>query len=109
LTLSSCTFATKNISNCEGEIHSISGTSNGTVTVTKGCEVTTNTSLFGSCIYGVGAPTDVGIVEEGGSGAAAKVSKVVIKVSGALCPSTMVVETSVTRTSPEGTLGVAPS
>jgi len=109
LTVSSCTFTVKNIGSCEGELHSISGTSNGTATVTKGCEVTTNTGLFGSCIYGVGAPTDVGIVEEGGSGTAAKVSKIVTKVSGALCPSTMIVETSVTRTSPEGTLGIAPS
>jgi hypothetical protein len=110
LSLTGCTTTTKVIKQCEGEIHYVSGTSNGTVTV-KGCEVTTNTVLFGSCIYGVGETTDVGIVEEGGSGAAAKVSKVVNKLAGSAfaCPSTMVSEASVVRTAPEGTLGVAPS
>ena len=108
LTVGSCTFPTKNISSCEGEIHYISGTNNGTVTA-KGCEVTTNTVFFGSCVYGLSSTTDIGIVEEGGSKEAAKVSKVVNKISGAICPSTLVVETSVVRTSPEGTLGVAPS
>ncbi len=77
-------------------------TYSGTVTV-KGCEVTTNNALFGSCVYGAGAGTDIGIVEEGGSGEAAKVSKVISKISG-LCPSTVVVEASVVRTTPVGTL-----
>jgi hypothetical protein len=109
LSFSGCTSTTKNLSKCEGEIHYISGTNNGTVTV-KGCEVTTNTVFFGSCVYGAGEGVDVGIVEEGGSGAEAKVSKVVNKVSGGIaCPSTMVSEATVVRTAPEGTLAIAPS
>jgi hypothetical protein len=109
LSLSGCTFPTANLTKCEGEIHYVSGTSNGTATV-KGCEFTMNSALFGSCVYSAGAgTTDIGIVEEGKSGEAAKVSKVANKVSGATCPSTMVTEASVVRTSPEGTLGVAPS
>ncbi len=110
LSLTSCTTPTKVLKQCEGELHYVSGTSNGTATV-KGCEFTTNTVFFGSCVYGVGESTDVGIVEEGGSGSAAKVSKVVSKLSGsgAACPTTTVAEATVVRTAPEGTLGFAPS
>jgi hypothetical protein len=108
LTLSGCTSTADNLTSCEGEIHSISGTSSGTVTV-KGCNTTT--VLNGtSCTYGAGAGVDVGIVEEGGSGAAAKVNEVTSKVAGGfLCPSSAVLEAEVVRTAPEGTLGVAPS
>jgi hypothetical protein len=64
-----------------------------------------------SCTYGAGSGIDVGVVEEGGSGEAANVSQVVSRVGGntLLCPSTTVIEASVVRTAPEGTLGVAPS
>jgi hypothetical protein len=107
--LSGCTHTVDLLEKCEGEIHSISGTSSGTVTV-KGCAVTT-VILGVSCTYGPGAGTDVGVVEEGGSGGeAVKVSEVAAKQAGSfLCPSTVVYEALVVRTAPEGTLGVAPS
>ncbi len=108
VSLTGCTNKITNLSTCEGEIHYISETSNGTATV-KGCEMT-STSAFGSCVYSAGSGIDVGVIEEGSSGVAAKFSKVVNKVSGsAICPATIVVEASVVRTVPEGTLGVAPS
>jgi hypothetical protein len=109
LSLTGCSVSTKVIKQCEGEIHYISGTNSGTVTV-KGCEVTTNTVFFGSCVYGLSESTDVGIIEEGGSKEAAIVSQVVNKISGGIsCPSTTVTQASVVRTSPEGTLAIAPS
>jgi hypothetical protein len=108
LTLSGCASTTDILKGCEGEIHSISGTSSGTVTV-KGCETTSILNGV-SCTYGAGEGVDVGIVEEGGSGAAAKVNEVTSKVAGSfLCPSSAVLEAEVVRTAPEGTLGVAPS
>jgi hypothetical protein len=108
VSLTGCSIPITNVSKCEGEVHYISGTSNGTATV-KGCEMTANT-VFGSCTYGAGAGIDVGVIEEGGSKEAAKFSKVVNRVGGSFaCPSTLVVEASVVRTAPEGTLGVAPS
>jgi len=109
LSLTGCNAKITNLSKCEGELHYISGTNNGTATV-KGCEFTSSSALFGSCVYSAGpGTTDVGIVEEGKSGEAAKVSKVANKVSGASCPSTIVIEMSVVRTAPEGTLGFASS
>jgi hypothetical protein len=108
VSLSGCVHTVDVLEKCEGEIHSISGTSSGTVTV-KGCAVTT--VLLGvSCTYGPGEGTDVGVVEEGGSGEAAKVNEVAAKQAGSfLCPSTVVYEAEIARTAPEGTLGVAPS
>lgn len=108
LSLSGCSSTTDILKGCAGEIHSISGTSNGTATV-KGCE-TTSVLNGVSCTYGAGEGIDVGVVEEGGSGEAANVIQVVSKVGGSfLCPATTVLEASVVRTAPEGTLGVAPS
>jgi hypothetical protein len=108
LTLSGCASTTDIIEGCEGEIHSISGTSNGTATV-KGCAVTGVASGV-SCTYGAAGGIDVGVIEEGGSGEAAKFSAIANKVAGSfLCPSTIVIEAEVVRTAPEGTLGVAPS
>lgn len=108
LNLSNCSVTSDVVKGCEGELHYISGTSNGTATV-KGCEVTT--MILGvSCTYGAGAGIDAGVIEEGGSGAAAKVNEVFSKTAGSfLCPSTSVVEAEVVRTAPEGTLGIAPS
>jgi hypothetical protein len=108
LSLTGCSSTAEVVKGCEGEIHSISGTSSGTATL-KGCEV--KVTIFGvSCVYGPGEGVDVGVVEEGGSGAAAAVREVVSKQEGGfLCPSTAVSEASVVRTAPEGTLGIAPS
>jgi hypothetical protein len=50
------------------EVHSIAGTSNGTVTADGAFEVTVNTVLFGSCIFKVEAGTDLGTLEEGKPG-----------------------------------------
>jgi len=110
LSLSRCTHTVDVLKGCEGEIHYISGTNNGTATV-KGCEVTTLIAGV-SCTYGPPGETGiaVAVVEEGGSAAAAKVSEVAAKTAGSfLCPSTVVAEAEVARTAPEGTLGFAPS
>ena len=107
LSLGGCNNTTDILKGCSGEIHYISGTSNGTETI-KGCETTTLLSGV-SCTYGAGENT-VAVVPESKSGEAVPVNEVVNKVAGSfLCPTTAVTEATVVRTSPEGTLGVAPS
>jgi hypothetical protein len=50
-------------------------------------EVTINTVLFGSCVYGVGTATDIGTLL-GGESPTIKVNGIVKKTSGSLvCPS----------------------
>ncbi|HEV2858759.1 MAG TPA: hypothetical protein VGW80_10190 [Solirubrobacterales bacterium] len=87
LTWEECTKETKTITPGELEIHSISGTDNGTLTA-KNTQVTIN-GLFEneSCIYGAGTGTDLGTVV-GGAPATLSISTLVKKQtgSGALCP-----------------------
>jgi hypothetical protein len=109
LTWSGCTFPTKTLST-EGklEVHQIAGTSNGTVTADSKIEVTINTVLLGSCIYGVTAGDSVGEITEGTGGGAnpaifhanATVEEFGNRVA---CPDTGTWEGTYTLTSPAGT------
>ena len=70
LTWTGCTFTTKTVSTGNKlEIEWTSGT-NGSVKADSPIEVTINTVLFGSCIYGVAKGTSVGTLTTFGSGAA---------------------------------------
>jgi hypothetical protein len=87
LTWTGCTKEIKTLTNGEFEIHSISGTDNGTLTL-KNTQYTIN-GLFEneSCIYGAGTGTDVGTIV-GGSPATGSVSSLVPRQTGSgfLCP-----------------------
>jgi hypothetical protein len=65
LTWGGCTFPTATVATSNLEVHKIAGTSNGTVTSDGTFEVTINTVLFGSCIYGVASGVDIGTISEG--------------------------------------------
>lgn len=85
LTWEGCTFATKTISNGELTIEEIGETTNGTVKI-KGTEITINTVLFGSCVYGSTSSIDIGTLE-GGTEADIEINGVLPKKSGgAGCP-----------------------
>jgi hypothetical protein len=99
LTWESCTNTTDTVSNGELEIHSISGTNNGTVTG-KNISVTVNTA-FGSCTYGTGTAIDLGTLV-GGSPAMLEVNTILSKTAGGLlCPSEAEWAASYALTSPE--------
>jgi hypothetical protein len=95
-----CTRTTKTLAGGELEIHYISGTDNGTLTV-RGFEVTVAT-IFGSCIYGfTAAAGDLGEVK-GGEPATMAIKANVPKISGP-CPGTEALWTAnytVTKPSP---------
>jgi hypothetical protein len=90
-----CTFTTNTLRAACLEVHKIAGTSNGTVT-SDSCdggisEVTINTGLFGSCIYGIPAGKSIGDIAEGsGTGATFTANAVAEKLSGSnfACPTT---------------------
>ena len=65
LTWSGCTFTTKTLNAGKLEVEHIAGTHNGTVVADGTTEVTINTVLYGSCIYGATAGTDLGELKEG--------------------------------------------
>jgi len=69
LTWTGCTFTTKTINAGKLEVVWTSGT-NGEVKSDAQIEVTINTGLFGSCIYGVASGTSVGTLTTFSSGAA---------------------------------------
>jgi hypothetical protein len=88
---SGCTFTTKTVSTGNKlKVHKIAGTSNGTVTSDNQIEVTINTVLFGSCIYGVAAESSVGTITEGKGTAATFVANATAKRFGTnfACPET---------------------
>jgi hypothetical protein len=78
-----CTMTTDTLKLGALEIHHITGTDNGTVTGLL-AEVTVNTSIFGSCVYGAGTAVDIGTLL-GGESPTIKVNGIVKKVSG-ICP-----------------------
>lgn len=85
LTWEGCTFSTKTISNGELTIEEIGETTNGTVNI-KGTEITINTVLFGSCVYGSTSAIDIGTLE-GGTEADIEINGILPKKSGgAGCP-----------------------
>lgn len=93
-----CSKKTTTINPGTGELHWIKGTNNGTLT-TMGTEVTINT-VFGTCVYGTGAGTDMGTVVGGNPGRLA-IDATVPKISGnALCPSNATFTAEYRATSP---------
>jgi hypothetical protein len=87
MTFTGCTFPTTVINGGSAELHWISGTDNGTLT-TFNTEVTINTGLFGSCIYGPGNGADVGTTV-GGNPGSMTLNVVVTRFGGNFaCPAT---------------------
>jgi hypothetical protein len=84
LTFSGCTFTTDTLAGGELEFHWTSGV-NGSVTA-KGFEWTTNTGLFGSCVFTFGLGTNLGAATGSSvSNATIDVNSVISRKSG-LCP-----------------------
>jgi hypothetical protein len=107
LTWGTCTFPTKTLKAGKLEVLSIAGTHNGTVKADSTTEVTVNTVLFGSCIYGPTAGVDLGELKEGKP--ATFVANAVVKIlgGGAACPATAKWTAEYTLTEPsEKTLSV---
>ena len=86
LTWTGCIFTTDTVANGTADATAASG--GGTTLTATGSQVTINTILFGSCVYGVGTGLDLGTVANGGTELV--VNKTVKKVSGAICPETAV-------------------
>jgi hypothetical protein len=103
LTWSSCTFPTKTLAAGKLETHKIAGTSNGTVTLDGTTEVTINTVLFGSCIYGGAAGTDAGVTTEGKPPVFHPNTVTKRKGTNFACPETAVWTGTYSLTSPAGT------
>jgi hypothetical protein len=88
LTWSSCTFATKTLAPGKLEFVWTSGT-NGTVKADATIEITINTVLFGSCIYGVASGTSLGTLTTNSSTAATFDGNAVMKrLANPACPET---------------------
>jgi hypothetical protein len=107
LTWGSCTFPTKTLTLGKLTIEHIAGTHNGTVKADSTTEVTMNTVLFGSCIYGPTAGVDLGELKEGKP--ATFVANAVLQKLGsnAACPETAKWTAEYTLTEPgEKTLSV---
>lgn len=100
ITWSNCTFATKTVSGGETELHWISGTDNGAITA-KGFEVTINTILFGTCVYGLGNTMKEWGTIVGGSPGSFTANAVVTKISGTMCPTQARVTAKYTNTEPK--------
>jgi len=84
LTWGSCTFPTTSLKGATLEFHALAS---GNATVTgSGYEVTIQTFLFGSCVYGTGEGKDLGTLTEGNP-ATFHVDATVNKISG-FCPGT---------------------
>ncbi|MGN6275765.1 MAG: hypothetical protein ACTHNP_07525 [Solirubrobacterales bacterium] len=104
-----CTNTTtpNNAATCEMEVHNISGTDNGTMTV-KGCTVAI--VEFGvTCKYGAGNGKDLGTIT-GGTMGTIDVNGVVERIdsSSFICPETSVWEAKYTITKPTGGMYVEP-
>jgi len=102
-TFGGCNFPTTTIKLAKTEIHKIAGTSNGTVTADGVTEITINTVLFGSCIYGVPNGASIGDITEGNP-ATFHVNAVTKRLGGsAFCPETDRWTATYTLTSPVNT------
>jgi len=106
----SCTVATKTLKLGELEIHSITGTTNGTITY-KGAEFTTNDFLFGDCVYGTAeGGTDLGTLTSSGTGDSVIDVNALLGPVGVNCCPEVVWAEEFTITSPQETpLFVEPS
>ena len=104
-----CTVPTVTLKLGELEIHSITGSTNGTMTM-RGAEFTTNDSFFGDCSYGTGTGIDLGTLTSSGTGdAVIDVAATLLPTGLGCCPKVSWSE-QFTLTSPGGTaLFVEPS
>jgi hypothetical protein len=84
---SSCTTGQQTIEGGEIEIHAISGSDNGTITM-KGFAFTTNTAQYGVCTYTAGTGAHLGTITASKTGAAVIDFEVVLnkKEGSLLCP-----------------------
>jgi hypothetical protein len=110
LTWGGCSFPTKTLSaSGKLEIHKIAGTSNGTVTSDSEFQVTINTVLFGSCVYGVHAEESLGDLTEGNP-AIFHANATALRLSGPeVCPPTSKWTGTYTLTTPATTISVGNS
>jgi len=105
----SCTFPTTTVAGFAGKykVERIAGTSNGTVRADAETRVTTNTVLFGSCVYGVKAGAHLGVITEGkGTLATFKTENAELERltgSQAVCPEKELLTAEYVLTSPENT------
>lgn len=81
-----CTFPTVTVAG--GTVHATHAAAGGTTITATEAQVTINTVLFGTCVYGVGAGIDLGTVAQGGNTLA--INTAVTKISGFACPETTV-------------------
>jgi len=98
LTWGSCTFPTKTLTVSSLQVN---GTGSGNVSATGTFEVTINTILLGSCIYGVTNGTPVGTLASGTFTANAVAEKFPVG-SNFVCPPTAVWTGTYTATEPKG-------
>lgn len=104
--MTNCTFPTKPITLGRFEVHSIAG-HNGQFTSDATTEVTINTVLFGSCIYGVTSGTSLGTLT-GGNPGQLDMNAVAERFSGSAfaCPETANWTGTFFLTEPSGTVHV---
>jgi Flp pilus assembly protein TadG len=102
LTWGNCTFTTSTVTLGKLEVVWTSGT-NGTVKSDAQIEVTINTGLFGSCIYGVASGTSLGTLTTISSGRATVDTNAVVTKVGTnfVCPPTAKWMGSYTSTEPD--------
>jgi hypothetical protein len=82
-TWGSCNFPTKTVAN--GTLDASAASGGGTTVTATETQVTFNTVLFGSCVYGAGTGTDLGSIANGGKTLAVNVATSKISGGGA-CP-----------------------
>jgi hypothetical protein len=104
LTWGSCSFPTKTLTLGGLKVTQIGATTNGKVESNATIEVTINTILFGSCVYGVEKNTEIGTLTTAAAGTATFDANAVAKRltgSQAACPETSKWTGSYTSTEPD--------
>ena len=106
----SCTVPTVTLKLGELEVHSITGSTNGTLTF-KNAEFTTQDLIFGDCVYGTAASgTDLGTLTSSGTGDSVIDVNATLSPIGLNCCPEVVWQEDFTITSPKETpLFVEPS
>ena len=104
-------FNTKTLEGGTLEIHAITGTDNGTVTV-SGVKITIHNAFFGDCIYGFATGEHMGTLTSSGTGSSIiDINTVFLKKEGGItCPEELRWTEEFTQEKPSGTaLYVEPS
>jgi hypothetical protein len=106
----SCTVPTVTLKLGELEIHNITGSTNGTITM-KNAEFTTQDFIFGDCVYGTAASgTDLGTLTSSGTGDSVIDVSALLNPVGVNCCPEVAWQEEFTITSPKETpLFVEPS